>query len=148
MGGVALESIIVRLLAAAALLLFLPRPSTSEEKPKLVLEAPRLHMLKPGLAARGYGKRVEFRATLEGEPEDIEAYYCLDEVWDWGDGTESVHEPDCEPFEETEESKRAPELKRRFSDSHAFGPGQWFITLALMNGDDVVIKGTLEIRVY
>jgi len=126
----------------------LPTSLFPSEKPKLVLAAPRLQMMSPGLAARGFGKRVEVRARLEGEPEDPETYYCLDEVWDWGDGTESVYEPDCEPFEQDEDGEDAAELKRQFTDSHHYGPGQWFITLALMNDDDVVVSGTVEIRIY
>lgn len=73
-------------------------------------------MLKPGLAAQGFGKRVDVRARLEGDPDDPETYYCLDEIWDWGDGTESVSEPDCDPFEE------GTDLKMNFMDTHYFGP--------------------------
>ena len=93
-------------------------PASSGEKPKLVLKGPRLQMLQPGRAARGLGKRVEVRAHLQGEPDDPETYYCLDEVWDWGDGTESVREPDCDPFEE------GTELKTSFTDTHYFGTGR------------------------
>ena len=73
-------------------------PALAGEKPRLVLKGPRLQMLKRGRAARSI--RVEVRARLEGDPDDPETYYCLDEIWDWGDGTESVREPDCDPFEE------------------------------------------------
>ena len=80
-------------------------------------------MLKPGRAAQGFGKRVDIRARLEGDPDDPETYYCLDEIWDWGDGTESVSEPDCDPFGD------GTELKTNFMDTHYFGAGRWIITL-------------------
>ena len=99
-------------------------------------------MREPGLRAQGFAKRVGVRARLEGDPDDPETYYCLDEVWDWGDGTESVSEPDCDPFEE------GTELKTSFTDTHHFGPGRWVIVLALMNDDDVVLMGRLVIRIY
>ena len=116
--------------------------SDDDDEPKLVLKAPRLLMLSPALAAKGYGKRVEIRARLEGDPETPKELYCLDEVWDWGDGTESVYEPDCDPYED------GTELKRDFFQTHSFGPGAWLVTLALMNGDEVVLHGTVTIRVY
>ena len=117
-------------------------PALAGEKPRLVLKGPRLQMLEPGRAARGLGKRVDVRARLEGDFDDPETYYCLDEIWDWGDGTESVREPDCDPFEE------GTELKTNFTDTHYFGTGRWIITLALMEDDDVVIEGHLEIRIF
>ena len=115
-------------------------PALAGEKPRLVLKGPRLQMLKRGRAARSI--RVEVRARLEGDPDDPETYYCLDEIWDWGDATESVREPDCDPFEE------GTELKTNFTDTHYFGTGRWIITLALMDYDDIVIEGHLEIRIF
>ncbi len=37
--------------------------------------------------------------------EDPEEYYCLEEIWDWDDETESEYAPDCEPFKEGAELK-------------------------------------------
>jgi len=109
---------------------------------ELVVSAPRQHMLNPVMAARGFGKTVRFGARLSGDPEDNEEYYCLDEIWDWGDGTESVSEPDCDPYE------AGVELQRDFSDTHTFGQGRWVVVFALMHLDEVVIKGTTEILVH
>ena len=135
----------VKILAVIAFVALSGTASTARapgDKPKLVLKTRRLQMLQPGHAARGLGKRVDVRARLEGDPDDPETYYCLDEIWDWGDGTESVSEPDCDPFEE------GTELKKDFTDTHYFGPGAWTITLALMNGDEVVLDGHFEIRIF
>ena len=83
-------------------------------------------MLKPGRAAQGFGKRVDVRARLEGDPDDPETYYCLDEIWDWGDGTESVSEPDCDPFED------GTELKTNFMDTiSARAGGSSHLTIVL-----------------
>lgn len=112
-----------------------------EDKPKLVLDAPRVQQILPGLAAKGYGKRVEVTARLEGEPKDPEEYYCLDEVWEWDDGTESVHETDCEPFQ------RGAEIRRDFTDTHYFRPGEYEISLRLTRGEETVVKGFVTVRI-
>lgn len=113
-----------------------------DEKPRLVLDAPRVQMLLPGLAAKGYGKRVEVAARLEGDAKDPEVYYCLDEIWDWGDGTESVHENDCDPYEE------GKEILRSFSDTHHYRPGEYAITLRLVRRGETVVKGVIDVRIH
>ncbi len=113
-----------------------------EEKPRLVLDAPRVQMLRPGLAAKGYGKRVDVTARLEGDTEDPESYYCLDEIWDWGDGTESVRENDCDPYD------GGKEILRDFTDTHHYRPGEYAITLRLVRGDRTVVKGVIDVRIH
>jgi hypothetical protein len=112
------------------------------DKPGLVLDALRAQLLLPGLAAKGFGKKVEVTAKLEGEIEDPEAYHCLDETWDWGDGTESVRETDCDPY--------APgmQIQRGFTETHGYRPGQYEITLRLVRGEKTVIKGAVDVRIY
>jgi len=112
-----------------------------DDEPKLVLDAPRVQLLLPGLAAKGYGKRVEVTARLEGEIQNPEEYYCLDEVWDWDDGTESVHETDCDPF------VSGAEVLRDFRDTHYMKPGDYEISLALTRGDKTVVKGFVRVKV-
>lgn len=116
--------------------------SPEADEPKIVINVPREHMLDAVLAGKGFGKPIRFGARLKGDPDDIEEYYCLDEIWDWGDGTQSVHEPDCDPY------VVGTELKRDFSDTHAFGPGRWNIVFALMHLDEIVIKADVQIRVH
>ena len=113
-----------------------------EEEPRLVLEAPRVQLLRPDLAAQGYGKRVEVTAKLEGEPGDPKAYYCLDEVWDWDDGTESVYETDCDPYVE------GTEIRREFRDSHYYRPGDYEISLRLTRGEKIAVKGFVTVRIH
>ena len=116
-------------------------PFLGEKKSRLIVDAPRVQILKAGLAAQGFAKRVEVKARLEGDAEDPRDYYCLDEVWDWGDGTESVYEPDCDPYDEDKA------LKKKFSNAHYYRRGQYVIALSLMNLDDVVIRATAEVNV-
>ena len=118
------------------------RRGVGADEPKIEVKAKRQHMLNPVLAAKGYGKRIHFNARLTGEPEDPETYYCLDEIWDWGDGTESVYEPDCDPY------TSGAELKRNFADTHVYGRGKWRIAFALMHLDEVVVDGTLDINIH
>ena len=132
------SSVFVAALCALATLAARP----ADDEPKLTVNAQRLHMIPPVLKGQGYAKRVDFRARLDGDADDMEPYYCLDEIWDWGDGTESIHEPDCDPYEE------GVEIKRDFSDAHHFGPGTWFVSFALMHLDEVVLDARFEIRIY
>jgi len=107
----------------AALAFPIGASSLVDEKPRLVLDAPRVQLLLPRLAAKGYGKKVEVTAQLEGEPENPKEYYCPDEVWEWGDGTESVHENDCDPY------VKGAKILREFTDTHHYRPGEYEITL-------------------
>lgn len=135
----------MRLLVYIATVVLLAPPVSGpddDNEPKIEINVPREHMLNAVLAGKGFGKPIRFGARLKGEPEDIEKYYCLDEVWDWGDGTQSVHEPDCDPY------SADSELKRDFSDTHVFGPGRWYVAFGLMHMDDVIIKANVEIRVH
>jgi hypothetical protein len=123
-------------------LAFLLAPSLRvEEEPRLVLDAPRVQLLRPDLAAQGYGRKVEVTAKLEGEPGNPKAYYCLDEVWDWDDGTESVHETDCDPYVE------GAEIRREFKDTHYYRPGQYEISLRLTRREKTVVKGFVSVRI-
>jgi hypothetical protein len=139
----------VKLVAAAAILGTLvpsgsfASPPTADDKPKLTIKSRRIKSLLPGLAAKGYGIRFDFTAMIEGEivSEDAEEYYCLDEVWDWDDGTESVYEPDCDPYED------GADLKRTFYDSHYFPRGTYFVTLLLMRNGNIVLKGERQILI-
>jgi hypothetical protein len=123
-------------------LAFLAAAVVADDKPRLVLDAPRVQTLLPGLAAKGYGKRVEVAARLEGEVEDPEAYYCLDEIWDWGDGTESVHQNERDPYEE------GMEVPRSFTDTHHYRPCEYEITLRLVRRDHTVVKGVIDVRIH
>ena len=41
---------------------------------------------------------ISFKAQLSGASETDPAYYCLQEEWDFGDGSVSSDKPNCEPY--------------------------------------------------
>ncbi|MEE9263751.1 MAG: PKD domain-containing protein [Vicinamibacteria bacterium] len=112
---------------------------------KLDLEAPHMVFLPISDPRSGFRLTVTVRVTaeLEGEPDDPEKYYCLDEEWDWGDDRNpSLHEVDCDPFEP------GMEITRRFSSSNQYKyPGTYTIRLRLKNGRKTVISGTAKVQV-
>lgn len=126
----------VLIVVAAAMVSF------AEKKPELKLKGPRMVFMKPRGMYQYTPAMVRVSATLEGEADDPEKYYCLVEEWEWGDETESLHEPDCDPYEE------GAELKKNWSASHTFRyPGTYTVWLRLYHGDDVVIAGRTRIQV-
>lgn len=127
--------------AVAAFMLIGATSSYGGDDPKLTVNSKTIQQLPPGLAARGFGVRYDFTAVLDGDINDPKTYYCLDEVWDWGDGTDSVHEPDCDPYED------GVELKKTFYDNHVFGRGTFYVTFVLMDGDEIVLKGEKQILI-
>ncbi len=112
---------------------------------KLDLEAPHMVFLPISDPRSGFKLTVTVRVTaeLEGETDDPEKYYCLDEEWDWGDDRNpSLHEVDCDPFEP------GMEISRRFSSSNRYKyPGTYTIRLRLKNGRKTVISGTTKVQV-
>jgi len=121
----------------AACLLITPTLSAPADKPKLTLKTRPFVPIRPSVG------RIEIpvRARLEGELADPEEYYCLTEVWDWGDETQSVHEPDCDPYE------KGAEVKRDFSGAHFFARGSYTVTLWLKRDQKAVIDGRTEVRI-
>ncbi len=85
---------------------------------------------------------VLLMAELVGGDEQ-EDYYCPGLEWDWGDGTHSAHESDCEPF--------APgaTLERRFSARHAYrAPGNYNVRLTLRRASRTVAVATVPVLVH
>ena len=87
---------------------------------------------------------IEVSARLEDldTAENLEDYYCLEEVWDWDDDTESVYEPDCDPYEE------GAEVETFFFGSHRFSlPGTYRVWLRLQRSGETVIAGNVMVRI-
>ena len=85
---------------------------------------------------------VLLMAELVGGDEQ-EDYYCPGLEWEWGDGTKSARESDCEPF--------APgtALERRFSERHAYrAPGNYSIRLTLRRASRAVAVATVAVLVH
>ena len=115
-------------------------------EPKLTLRAPRQLYLRPRMPGemRRPSLSVEVSARLEDleTAENLEDYYCLEEVWDWDDDTESVYEPDCDPYEE------GSEVETYFFASHRFSlPGTYRVWLRLQRSGETVIAGNVTVRI-
>ena len=115
-------------------------------EPKLTLRAPRQLFLRPRMPGetRRPSLDVEVSARLEDleTAENLEDYYCLEEVWDWDDDTESVYEPDCDPYED------GSEIETFFFGSHRFSlPGTYRVWLRLQRSGETVIAGNVTVRI-
>lgn len=120
-------------------------PASSAE-PRLRLRAPRVLMLRPRMPGEARRPSLEVRVTARLEDldtaENPEDYYCLEEVWDWDDDTESVYEPDCDPYEP------GADIETYFFGSHRFSlPGTYRVWLRLQRSGETVIAGNVMVRI-
>lgn len=89
--------------------------------------------------------RVAASAELKGDaaPEQLANLHCPLVEWDWGDGTRSENESDCEPYEEGKS-----ELRRHFSAQHTFSfPGTFRVQIRLKRNNRVVMSDTVNVQV-
>ena len=87
--------------------------------------------------------RVVVSAELKGGDEDSPELYCPSLEWDWGDGTRSESNVDCEPFEAGKTT-----IQRRFSASHTFNiAGNYRVQLRLKRGSKTVLGGHVSVQV-
>ena len=136
----------ITVLIVAVLLLPLASTSTRADGPELKLKAPRSTFLRPYMPNERTRPVVTIRVSAQledlDETEDLEKYYCLDEVWDWDDDTDSEYAPDCDPYEE------GMDLETRFSASHQYRyPGTYTVWLRLQRNGDTVIAGNVTLRI-
>ena len=137
-----------KLIVLIVAVLLIPVASTSilADGPELKLKAPRPTFMKPRMPndrSRG-GVSIRISATLEDleDAEDLEEYYCLEQVWDWDDDTDSEYAPDCDPYEE------GMEIETRFSSSHQYRyPGTYTVWLRLQRNGDTVIAGRVNVTI-
>lgn len=84
--------------------------------------------------------RVYLVAELQGGT-PTELLYCLEEQWEWPNGTKSSHQPDCEPF--------SGEIERRWSVWKVVGaPGDHEIKFRLLRKGKVVVETSLTILAH
>ena len=80
-------------------------------------------------------------AELSGG-EDSEDFYCLAIEWDWGDGSKSYQDSDCEPYEP------GMKIERRFTSEHYYPrAGSYHIRAALKAQDRVVATNAFRLMV-
>ena len=128
-------------------LLFVPFASTSTlaDGPELKVKAPRATFMRPrmpGQRATAVTVRVTARLEKLDEAENLEDYYCLDQVWEWDDDTDSEYAPDCDPYEE------GMEIETRFSGTHQYRyPGTYTVWLRLQRNGETVIAGNARVQI-
>ena len=137
---------IVTLVVAVIFLAPLASTSTLADGPELKLKGPRTTFMKPRMPNERSraGITIRVSAILEDleEAEDLEEYYCLEQVWDWDDETNSEYGPDCDPYEE------GMEIETRFSSSHQYRyPGSYTVWLRLQRNGDTVIAGNVRVQI-
>ncbi len=133
-------------LIVAVLLLPLASTSTLADGPELNLKAPRPTFMRPRMPNERRRSSVTIRITARlqdlDEAEDLEEYYCLEQVWDWDDETDSEYEPDSDPYEE------GMEIETRFSGTHQYRyPGSYTVWLRLQRNGDTVIAGNAKVQI-
>ena len=133
-------------LVLTSLTLGTARTSVRAEGPSLKLKAPRMTFMRPRMPDEPRRPTVTIRVTAQMEDveglEDPEKYYCLEEIWDWDDETESEYAPDCDPYQE------GAELKTHFSASHEYRyPGTYSIYLRLMRDGKTILAGNTKFEI-
>ena len=79
--------------------------------------------------------RVTFRGELAGVDQNDQEYYCLQEIWDFGDGSKSSEKQNCEPY--SPDSK----VKREFFSEHVYEKeGRYTIRLMLGEEDNEKVR--------
>jgi hypothetical protein len=74
--------------------------------------------------------------------EDLEDFHCPGLEWDWGDGSRSAHEADCEPF------GPGTVVDRRYAAHHVYrAPGDYDIRLSLRRAGRVVSAASRRVQV-
>jgi hypothetical protein len=86
--------------------------------------------------------RIVLTAELVGGANDYEEFYCADTEWDWGDGTQSAHGADCEPYEEGKS-----EIKRRYTVEHVFRAGAFRVNFKLKRRDRTLALATVNLQI-
>ena len=105
------------------------------KKASLSLKASPTIVFSPG--------RVVVTAELKGGADDSEEIYCPSLEWDWGDGTRSESNTDCEPFEAGKTT-----IQRRFTSSHTYNiAGSYRVQLRLRRGSKTVLGGHVSVQV-
>ena len=64
--------------------------AASSDQPNLIITAAPRQGFTP--------LRITFRGELQGVDSNDEKYYCLQEIWDFGDGAKSSEKPNCDPY--------------------------------------------------
>lgn len=87
--------------------------------------------------------RVVVTAELRGGADDSPELYCPSLEWEWGDGTTSEANLDCEPFE-----AGVSEIRRRWTSSHSYDiGGNYRVRLRLKRGGKTIASGSTVLQI-
>ena len=87
--------------------------------------------------------KIVVTAELKGGSDSDDELYCPSLEWDWGDGTKSESNADCEPFEAGKSS-----IKRRFTASHTYNMADNYrVLLRLRRGSKTIVGGNTNVQV-
>ncbi len=87
--------------------------------------------------------KIMVTAELRGGSDSSDELYCPSLEWDWGDGTKSESNADCEPFEAGKST-----IKRRFTASHTYNMADNYrVLLRLRRGSKTIVGGNTSIQV-
>ena len=113
----------------------LARTQGGNKKPSLSLKATPSVSFAPA--------RIVVVAELKGGADDHEEFYCPTVEWEWGDGTVSTAEADCNPYEAGKS-----QIKRRYTVEHQFrNAGGFKISLRLKKGNKVAAMANAVVQV-
>jgi PKD domain len=108
----------------------------AETKPK----RPRLDVRASPRVAMSPARVVAVVQLVGGD--DVEEYYCPGLEWDWGDGSVSFRESDCEPFEP------GATVQRRYSASHVYAsPGNYSVRVSLRRAEHTLASNAAQVMV-
>jgi hypothetical protein len=134
---------VFRLLAAATLTLAAWSFTSAEPKDKDEKGKRASLSLRVSPAIAFSPARVVVSAELRGGSPDDAELYCPRTEWDWGDGTRSEANENCEPFEVGKS-----EIKRRWTASHTYTTqGNYRVQLRLKRGDRTVAAGNTSLEI-
>jgi len=126
------------MLACSALLLVQATTAVAQggnKKPSLSLKASPSVSFAPA--------RIVVVAELKGGADDAEEFYCPTIEWEWGDGTTSTAEADCNPYEAGKS-----QIRRRYTVEHHFkNAGGFKISLRLKKGPKVAAMANAVVQV-
>ena len=108
-------------------------PGTGAERPRLDLRATPPTSFSPATV-------IVVGKLVGGD--DVEDLYCPALEWDWGDGSRSMREGDCPPFDDE------TQMARLFSVMHRYqAAGEFSARLTLRRGGRTVASAAVSIRV-
>lgn len=123
---------------ALAALAFLAGTAAAAEGPEVELKPVRKIWILPAGACE-----VDVTFRLEVKDGGDERYYCPEVEWEWEDGTRSISESDCPPFDEAEEDRRFVRRK-----THGIQrAGRWVIRVRLSKAGELIHEAKTDVIV-